>query len=100
MESSQKTNQDASPSSSTETSSSSKNSQKRARQFDFDMLLAQTIKTRNDERDASNFSRISLCNEEIEKEFEEKETPLKKEEGKIGSSSSSIGGDYSVLHLY
>ncbi|CAK5028040.1 unnamed protein product [Meloidogyne enterolobii] len=42
------------------TSSESINSQKKARQFDFDLLFAQTIESKQTEQESADFSRISL----------------------------------------
>uniref|UniRef100_A0A914NU62 Uncharacterized protein n=1 Tax=Meloidogyne incognita TaxID=6306 RepID=A0A914NU62_MELIC len=42
------------------TSSENTNSQKKARQFDFDLLFAQTIESKQTEQESADFSRISL----------------------------------------
>lgn len=68
-----------------------KNSLKRARQFDFEMLFAQTIQTRQNEQEAADFSRISLRNEKDDDKFQ-----AERQARTSGSSSIASGRNNSV----
>jgi hypothetical protein len=79
----------------------SKNSLKRARQFDFEMLLAETIQQKHceaAEAAATDLSAVVLHNEKAHgfEKCEEKRTTGKTESSKSGSSSSTNGRDYQV----